>query len=50
MRIFGVEIMNEGCGVSIDDIVTEQQHTYVARTIIGWRPVKYIDPATKKPA
>jgi hypothetical protein len=49
MRIFGVEIMNEGCGVSIDDIVTEQQHTYVARTIIGWRPVKYIDPATKKP-
>jgi len=49
MRIFGLEIMNEGCGVSIDDIVTEQQHTYIARTIIGWRPVRYLDPATKRP-
>lgn len=39
MRIFGVELLNEGYGVSIDDIVSEQQHTYVARTIIGWRPV-----------
>jgi hypothetical protein len=39
MRIFGVEILNEGYGVSIDDIVSEQQHTYVARTVIGWTPV-----------
>lgn len=39
MRIFGVEILNEGYGVSIDDIVSEQQHTYVARSIIGWTPV-----------
>lgn len=39
MRIFGVEILNEGYGVSIDDIVSEQQHTYVARTLIGWAPV-----------
>lgn len=39
MRIFGVDLLNEGYGVSIDDIVSEQQHTYVARTIIGWRPV-----------
>lgn len=39
MRIFGIEILNEGYGVSIDDIVSEQQHTYVARTIIGWTPV-----------
>ena len=39
MRIFGVELLNEGSGVSIDDIVTEQQHTYVARTIIGWSAV-----------
>jgi hypothetical protein len=39
MRIFGVELLNEGYGVSIDDIVSEQQHTYVARTIIGWTPV-----------
>jgi hypothetical protein len=39
MRIFGVEILNEGYGVSIDDIVSEQQMTYVARTLVGWRPV-----------
>lgn len=40
MRIFGCEILNEGYGVSIDDIVSEQQMTYVARTLIGWRPVR----------
>lgn len=40
MRIFGVEILNEGYGVSIDDIVSEQQMTYVARTLVGWRPVQ----------
>lgn len=39
MRIFGVELLNEGYGVSIDDIVSELQHTYVARSIIGWSPV-----------
>lgn len=39
MRIFGVEILDEGYGVSIDDIVSEQQMTYVARTLVGWRPV-----------
>jgi len=39
MRIYGVEILNEGYGVSIDDIVSEQQMTYVARTLIGWRPI-----------
>lgn len=39
MRIYGVEILNEGYGVSIDDIVSEQQMTYVARTLAGWRPV-----------
>jgi hypothetical protein len=39
MKIFGVELLNEGYGVSIDDIVSEQQHTYVCRAIIGWAPV-----------
>lgn len=46
MRIYGVEILNEGYGVSIDDIVSEQQMTYVARTLVGWRPVS--DPAVTK--
>lgn len=40
MRIYGCEILNEGYGVSIDDIVSEMQNTYAARTLIGWRPVR----------
>lgn len=40
MRIYGVDLLNEGYGVSVDDIVSEQQYTYVARTIVGWTPVK----------
>jgi hypothetical protein len=39
MRIFQVEILNEGYGVSIDDIVSEQQMTYVARQVINWQPI-----------
>jgi hypothetical protein len=33
MKIFGVEILNEGSGVSIDDAVTEMQATFVARFV-----------------
>jgi hypothetical protein len=36
MKIFGAELLNENSGVSIDDIVTEQQYTYIARSIIPW--------------
>lgn len=36
MRIYGIEILNEGSGFSIDDIVIENQMTYVARTIAPW--------------
>lgn len=32
-KILGVEILNEGTGVSIDDTVTETQSTFVARSI-----------------
>ena len=32
-KIFGVEILNEGTGVSIDDTVTETQASFVARII-----------------
>lgn len=46
MRIFGVELLNEGYGVSIDDIVSEQQHTYVARTVIGWTPIPSANATT----
>lgn len=37
MRLFGCEILNEGSGFSIDDMVIENQMTYVCRTILPWR-------------
>ncbi len=39
MKIYGVEILNEGSGVSIDDAVTEMQATFVARGIEPWTAV-----------
>lgn len=30
-KIFGVEILNEGSGMSIDDTVTEMEATFVDR-------------------
>ena len=32
-KIFGVEILNEGYGVSIDDSISEMQATFVARAV-----------------
>jgi hypothetical protein len=32
----GVELMNEGGGVSIDDLVIEEQFTYVCRDLTPW--------------
>ena len=40
MRLYGCEILNEGSGFSIDDIVIENQMTYVCRTILPWRTYK----------
>jgi len=39
MAILGVELINEGSGISIDDITTETQMTFVARSIQTWRPL-----------
>jgi hypothetical protein len=39
MKIVGVEILNEGSGVSIDDAVTEMQATFVARYVEPWAAV-----------
>jgi hypothetical protein len=38
MAIFGVEILNAGAGLSIDDIVSETQYTFVARSLVSWQP------------
>jgi hypothetical protein len=39
MKIYAVEILNEGSGVSIDDAVTEMQATWVARLVEPWQAV-----------
>jgi len=36
MKILGVELLNSGYGVSIDDIVSEHSYTYVANGMIPW--------------
>ncbi len=33
MKVFGVEILNEGWGTSVDDAVNEMQATFVARRV-----------------
>lgn len=40
MGIFGVEFLNEGWGISIDDLVSEKQYTYLCRNISWWRWVQ----------
>jgi len=50
MALLGVEFINEGSGISIDDIVTETQMTFVARAIQTWTPLfggdlKAFDPS-----
>ncbi|MBU1134870.1 MAG: hypothetical protein KJ569_08175 [Candidatus Omnitrophica bacterium] len=44
MKVWGVETLNEGYGVSIDDIVSEEQMTYVARDVTKWFVVENPDP------
>jgi hypothetical protein len=39
LRIYGVEILNFGSGISVDDIVTEIQTTFICRAIGRWTPV-----------
>lgn len=36
MTITGVELMNENSGFSIDDIVVEQQYTFIATGVTPW--------------
>lgn len=38
-RIYGVEILNSGAGISVDDIVNESQATFVARSLSNWIPI-----------
>lgn len=36
MKILGVELLNQGYGVSVDDIVSEHSYTFVATGLIPW--------------
>ena len=36
MKVHGVEILNIGSGISIDDISTDESSTYIARAITPW--------------
>ena len=44
MRIYGVEFLNVGSGSSIDDLVLEEQCTYIARSIQPWKAFEFADP------
>lgn len=46
MRLIGVEILNDGLGVSVDDSVIESQSTFVCRSILPFQAVAnpYRDP------
>lgn len=38
MGVFGVELLNQGQGISVDDMVTETQFTFVCRGLVDWQP------------
>ena len=44
MVIRGVEILNAGSGISIDDITVDENMTFVATDIIPWRSLGWADP------
>lgn len=36
MKILGIELMNSGYGVSVDDIVSEHSYTWIANSLVPW--------------
>ena len=44
MSIIGVELVNEGYGISIDDLMSEHQYTFVAREIAPWTRLPHNTP------
>ena len=37
MKILGVELMNSGYGISVDDIVSEHSYTWIAHGLVPWQ-------------
>lgn len=50
MKVFGVELLNEGYGISVEDVMSEQQYTYIARQIMPWQWVRPRDAFLNRPA
>jgi hypothetical protein len=51
MKILGLELMNSGYGVSVDDIVSEHSYTLVAHGMLPWKSLGLhpdFDPNKKK--
>jgi hypothetical protein len=42
MKLFGITIVDEGQTMSVDDLITEQTYTYMAR---GIQPLMHLDTA-----
>lgn len=42
--IVGVEILNEATGVSVDDIMIDESHTYIALGVTPWMGLEYKGP------
>ncbi len=48
MRIYGFEFLNEGSGFSVDDMVIENQGTWIGRTVLPFRPLGQWDFTSKQ--
>ena len=45
MQIRGVEILNQGQGISVDDLMIDQQMTFVCTDIYPWRAAPFAPPS-----
>jgi hypothetical protein len=43
LQIWGAECLNEGYGISIDDMMSEMQSTYIARHVSRWKRLEQRD-------
>lgn len=46
--IIGVEILNEATGSSVDDIMIDESHTYLAVGVTPWMSLGFVSPRTGK--
>jgi len=44
MEIRGLEVLNSGSGISVDDITLDENMTWVATDVIPWKAETFIPP------